>query len=787
MNPPGRNQVRQWLEATAAEVPVHLIGAGGCGMSGLGHLLLDAGRQVTGSDLVGGVEFERLRARGARVQLGHDAAQIDHARPGLVAYSTAIQVDNPELVTARERGIPCVRRARLLAALMEGHRGICVAGMHGKTTTTALLAFGLERLGAQPSYAIGADVPQLPRHAHQGKPGGWFVAETDESDGTLQEFAPELAVILNVDEEHLDHFTNLDAVCAEFRAFAGQATGGIFYCADDAQLGRMFRGQAGAVSFGYAAEADYRVVTVPGAPEGRSPAGAEFEGSRFEIRHGVARLGEFAIHLIGGKNISNAAGVIAVLHQLGWGAVEIAEAIGAFRGAARRQHELFGNRQYRVFDDYGHHPREIVATLGAMRGLGCRRLLVAFQPHRFTRTRHLLPQFARAFEQADRLWLTEVYAASEPAIPGVNGAALAAVVGAAQPAVEFVPSVDALPAAVRAGMRPGDLVLFLGAGDITRAAHELAARLRAECSAAPLEDRRCQLAGRLSAESIVRANEPLARRTTLRVGGPAELYVEPASEADLAAVLRFSRELPLPVFFLGRGSNLLVKDGGIRGIVICLAHRAFCRIEADGERLRCGAGAKLKAVAVEARRQGISGLEFLEGIPGSVGGALRMNAGAMGGATFDVVERVRFMNLAGAIAERERGELEVQYRRCPLFREHVALGAVFKGTPATREAIEQRMEACNRQRWESQPAAPSAGCIFKNPASIPAGRLIEELGLKGQRVGGAVVSDVHGNFIVNDRDASAQDILGLIGLIQERARSERGIELETEVEIVGEG
>jgi UDP-N-acetylenolpyruvoylglucosamine reductase len=294
------------------------------------------------------------------------------------------------------------------------------------------------------------------------------------------------------------------------------------------------------------------------------------------------------------------------------------------------------------------------------------------------------------------------------------------------------------------------------------------------------------LAGRLSAASVVRASEPLARRTTLRVGGPADVYVEPADEADLSATLRFARDNNLPVFILGRGSNLLVRDGGIRGIVICLAQPHFTRISAEGERLHCGAGAKLKDVANAAKRHGIAGLEFLEGIPGCVGGALRMNAGAYGGAMFEVVESLRFMDYAGAAQDVPVARVPAAYRSCPFFKTHIALGAVLRGSAGESAAIGERMAECSQKRWSSQPKAPSAGCMFKNPAAIPAGRLIDELGLKGARVGGARVSHEHGNFLVTDGTASARDVLGLIDLIKQRARAGRGVELETEVQIVGE-
>jgi UDP-N-acetylenolpyruvoylglucosamine reductase len=411
---------------------------------------------------------------------------------------------------------------------------------------------------------------------------------------------------------------------------------------------------------------------------------------------------------------------------------------------------------------------------------------VAFQPHRYTRTQQLLEEFTTCFKGCDRLWLTDIYPASEPAIPGVSAGGLAEAMRAAGQGVELVLTLRDLLPALRAAMLPGDLVLFLGAGDITRAAHEMAAQLREE-TVTPLDQLSARLTATLSRESVVRRDESLAKRTTLRVGGKADHYVEPASEEELARVLAFCREHGLPFTLLGRGSNLLIRDGGIRGVVICLCQPNFSRLEVAGDRLRCGAGVKLKAVSVEARRAGLTGLEFLEGIPGSLGGSMRMNAGAMGSWLFDAVESIRFMDHSGQIHERPASEVNVEYRGCPLFKNHIALGAVLKGQPAPADAVAARMQQFSQKRWGSQPAASSAGCIFKNPTTIPAGKLIDELGLKGTRVGGAVVSDEHGNFIINDGQATARDVLSLIEVIQQHVRAARGIELETEVEILGDG
>lgn len=290
----------------------------------------------------------------------------------------------------------------------------------------------------------------------------------------------------------------------------------------------------------------------------------------------------------------------------------------------------------------------------------------------------------------------------------------------------------------------------------------------------------------VSSASRVRVNEPLAKRTTLRVGGPADVLLEPASETDLLQALAYCRRHDIPWMALGRGSNLLVRDGGIRGVVISLNQPFFSQLTIQGERVMCGAGTRLRLVAYEAKGAGLTGLEFLEGIPGSIGGALRMNAGAMGSAIFQRVESLRYITPTGDVLELQAAQIPVEYRNCPLLKENIAIGVVLLGEPASKEVIEQRMAECSAKRWGSQPAAPSAGCIFKNCVTIPTGKLVQELELKGTRIGGAAISDVHGNFIVNEGNATARDVLALIELVKQKAFDLRGIELHTEVQIVGE-
>ena len=409
-----REEMARWLTGAQQAAPVYLVGIGGCGMSGLAHLLLDAGFAVYGSDLRENAGVCQLRERGAKIFIGHAPEQLRTARPDLVVYSSAIRADNPELAVAEQRGLSVVRRAVLLAALTHRRRSICIAGMHGKTTTTALLAHALEALGTEPGFAVGAFAPQLGRHARGGAEGSFFVVETDESDGTLREFQPHQSIVLNIDEEHLDFYANFEAVCDEFSTFAAQTSDTVFFCADDLRLAELYGAQTTAITFGFGSTADYRAEIQP--------------DHRFVVWNGEAHLGEFTIRLYGEKNISNALAAIAFLHHNGFAAEKICEAVADFRGAERRQQEIFCDDRFRVFDDYGHHPREITSTLRAIKEQCGGRLVVAFQPHRYSRTQHLLSEFAGCFGDADLLWITEVYAANEKPIADVNGLRLAAAI-----------------------------------------------------------------------------------------------------------------------------------------------------------------------------------------------------------------------------------------------------------------------------------------------------------------------------------------------------------------------
>lgn len=766
-----KQQLMEFLSSRPRRV--HFIGIGGVGMSGLARLLIQQGHQVSGSDAAPNGFADGLRRLGATIHASH---AVENLAPEteLVVFTAAVDADNPERLAARQWGIPAVPRGLLLASLMNHRYNVAVAGTHGKTTTSSMIAHILTRSDSAPSFCVGAHVPILGANAQLGA-GKYFVAEACESDGTLIHFTPEYAVCLNIEAEHLDHHGTMERLLATFETFYQSTRGIVFYCADCPNAAALASKARAAISFGLGEKADYHALGI--VPTAR--------GSRFTVACRGEKIGTVELVIPGRQNVINALAAIAVADQLGLPFEKIAAALAGFTGAARRFERKYDANGIVVVDDYAHHPTEIRATIAAARTLGFQRIIVAFQPHRYTRTQALRAEFATAFDGADKLFLTDVYSAGEKPIPGISGRTIYEVVQGRE--VHYEPDFDRLAALLAAEARPGDLLLVMGAGDIYKVAARVAAQLvpRAPGVVRSAESIRSDLQALLSDGAKVLRNEPMSRHTSMRVGGPAELFVRPGNESDLARILHYGHLRQIPVMVLGRGTNLLVRDGGIPGIVVHLDGPEFTRIEVDNERIIAHGGARLKAIVSEALRREVGGLEFLEGIPGSLGGALRMNSGAMGRQIFEVVEWIRYISYSGEIYDAEAKTLPVSYRNCPLLRHHVALAAILRGQRTPRAQIEATVRRYQLWRRQTQPSAPSAGCIFKNPPTISAGRLIDELGLKGTRVGGACVSEVHANFIVNDGGATAADVLQLIGLVRERARRERGIELETEVVILG--
>ena len=666
-----------------------------------------------------------------------------------VVRSSAINDRHPSIVEAKNLGCRILARGEQLAELVEDKRLIAVAGSHGKTSTCGILIDLLEEFEVYPSYAIGGLFSN-------GKDPGcwndsdWAVVEVDESDGTIESFNPDVSIILNINHDHHAYYRHFDDYLASFSRLFDRTKNKVVL---PASIREVFREKVDRDKIIWADEEELPTIQ-------SNQIGAY---SRRNQRAALAGLG--------------AAG-IRIPEKLEMG----------FTAIARRQSILYRSPEVIVFEDYAHHPAEIRAFREALEEAFSGPLSVVFQPHRYSRTLNLKSELAEELAKFNSTCLLDVYSAAEPKIDGGTGRDLFECLGRKSENCRYVESKKDLIKILnpKLGNEKIQNIVFLGAGETDILAEKFVEDLKQN---EPVWGGLFEsLAPIASSDLLLRRNEPLLKKTTLRVGGVAEMYMEPTSEQELVAALTYCFENRIPVFPLGRGSNLIVPDEGVRGLVIRLTGPNWKRFERTSEdSIRVGAGLRIKELCGLACRHGLEGFEFLEGIPGSVGGSLRMNAGAMGGWIFDLVRRVRFAKLDGSIIEAGVEELTVGYRHCRDLENAIAIDVVMKPKSSGQNVLDLRraIDVYQSKRKESQPREPSAGCIFKNPEGDSAGRIIEELGLKGTAIGGAEISRVHGNFIVNRGGASSDDVIELVKLVRREALAKRRVELQPEALLYG--
>ena len=446
----------------------HFIGIGGIGMSGIAEILLSLDMKVSGSDLRRGPVTDRLASLGATIYEGHQAGNVSGAT--VVVTSSAVGAANPEVLEAHARKIPVIQRAEMLAELMRLKYGIAIAGMHGKTTTTSMVASVLSAGGLDPTVVVGGRVDALGSNARLGTTQ-YLVAEADESDRSFLKLSPILAVVTNLDREHMDCYRDMADVEHAFLDFMDKVPfyGAVTACLDNPQLAAILpRARRRVFTYGTAPEADFRLEFLV-AGEGRF--------ARFQVVTREGPLGPFELHVPGRHNVLNATAAVAVARQLEVPEEKIAEGLNNFRGVDRRFQQRGQVRGVTVVDDYGHHPTEIRATLAAARECGHKRVFVVFQPHRYTRTLDLLEEFSGAFRDADTVIVLPISAASEEPIPGVTAERLAGRIQG--PAVHFAPEFADAVLLVVTQVREGDLILTLGAGNVSQLAPQILAALEA--------------------------------------------------------------------------------------------------------------------------------------------------------------------------------------------------------------------------------------------------------------------------------------------------------------------
>jgi UDP-N-acetylmuramate--alanine ligase len=449
---------------------LHFTGIGGIGMSGIAEILLNLGYSITGSDLKLSPITERLSKLGAQIYEGHQASNVDGAKALVV--SSAVEEQNPEVVEARRLGIPVIPRGELLAELMRLKYGIAIAGSHGKTTTTSMVATILNHAGMDPTVVVGGRVGTMGGSNARLGHSNFLVVESDESDGSFLKLSPILGVVTNIDREHLDHYSSIEEIRSAFTQFVNEVPfyGAAIVCLDDENVQQILPGvRRRTVTYGTNAQANLVIV------ESR----CGHLSSDFRVRYRDEDLGWFHIGVPGTHNVLNASAAIAVALELEVKPETIREGLAGFTGVDRRFQLRGSAAGVTVIDDYGHHPTEIRATLAAARACHYDRVHAIFQPHRYTRTLHLMDEFARAFHQADTVLLMDIYAASEKPIPGVNSALLAEKMHSfGHRSCEYAGTMERAVAAVLERVREGDAVITLGAGNVWQAGDRILSELR---------------------------------------------------------------------------------------------------------------------------------------------------------------------------------------------------------------------------------------------------------------------------------------------------------------------
>lgn len=766
---------------------VHFVGVCGIGMAGLASLLKDAGFGVSGCDLAPGKLAVWLEERGIPVSDGHDPAHVTQG-VDLVVRSAAVPVEAPEIERARGEGVPVFSRGEVLSHIAWPGL-VAVGGTHGKTTTTTFIAQLLKGAGRDPSWCVGGEVSGCGCVGVSGSgSGGITVVEADESDGTLALYRPDIAVVTNIEFDHMEHFGDADAFRECFRTFMDNA-GVVVYCGDDAEACRVSRvacweKSAGRlVSYGFSDGCDVRAVDLIEKGMAQEFTLATGDGDRGRVELGVP----------GRHNVLNALGAAATALQLGLSLDEIVEGLANVRLPGRRFEIVALSGGVSVVSDYAHHPSEVAALVDTAGRLEHRRILAVFQPHRYTRTLALGPDFPGGFRGADEVVLLPVYAASEAPLNGGRVWDLYAhfrAGGGFPGTVAMADSLEQVWAYIRKKAGPGDIVLVVGAGDVERigsfAGREIG-NLGKICGKLGRED---VLEFAEGVEGLdIRLDEPLGAKTTFGVGGEADIWAEVTSRSGLARLLAWCADLGIPFRLLGAGSNVLVSDLGVRGVAARLAGGEFRSIEietgSDGQvAARAGGALPVAALLDRLERESLSGLEFLEGIPASVGGALRMNAGAMGDEIGPHVSWIRCLNMDGSERIVNRDELRFSYRCCDSLRDCIAVEAGLRVRAGRSEEIaSRRREFRDRRKWMS--GLRCAGSVFRNPPEDRAGRLIDEAGLKETGVGGAAVSPLHANVIVAEPGACASDVLALLERVRTVVFEKSGVLLENEIIVLG--
>lgn len=740
---------------------VHFIGIGGIGMAGLAYILYRFGYQVSGCDSVHTKLTEDLSNLGIKLDIGHTpshANDFDKATD-IVIITPAIAQDNPELLAFKNKGIPIFYRGHVLAALSNIRKMITVCGSHGKTTTSTLLASALKKISPQNiAWCIGGTSRDLPFPAG-GDPKDEnciIVAEADESDGTLASYTPFINIIADIDLDHIDHFKDEEDFTSVFESAILATKDAIIYKADHNITNKIVRkATTTKISFGRTS----------------SPHGISFDNicllhneSRFTVSYSTPTTHEFCdvvLNIPGLHNIYNYSAALAcILHLTNITLSQAVQTLSSVATLPARRFEIIPTSSgTTLISDYAHHPTEIAAFVKTASSFcNGKRIIGVFQPHRYTRTLNFINDFPPAFEGLDELIILPVYAASEKPVLGGYSADLYKSIREFQInnnsycRTILAQNMQAAESYIKHNMRKDDAVLLIGAGDLIKLINPI--------SSASICDTSCC--------------------TTRKIGG----YGTSAPVAKITSDISEFLNSDFPKYIIGASTNCFIADTGFYGTILRLDQKHNFIEHLDSTHIRVGAftpGAKLLNYCQE---NDLGGLEYMVDIPGVVGGWLAMNAGTKFGSFCDVVQEIQAINLSTNEEELiKRENLVAEYRHCHSMDNKLALSVTLELHNDTKENILNKIKSYKASRSNLH-GLRSCGSVFKNPPNTIAGKLLDEAGCKGLRVGGAFVTDFHANIIATDATASSSDVLALIQIMQEKVFHKFGIKLSPEVNLI---
>ena len=763
---------------------VHFTGIKGVGMASLALCAQDMGMKISGSDISERfVTDEILKKREISWEKSFSSDNISANIDLLVFTASHGGTANEEVLSALEKQIPVLSQGQAVGRFMEGKIGISACGVGGKTTTAAMMSIILDKAKFYPSFAVGAgSIDPLGPAGRYDQKGKYFVAEADEyfdPSKNCPKFLfqnPKIIILTNIEHDHPDVYPDLDSTMKAYIDFISRLPeDGLLVANQDSfnvrrLLKRFKKAKFKIRTFGFSEKSDFQI-----------------KNYKVKNQKVFFKLNEekYFLKVPGHFNTANAAAAAIAAKHLGLTYQQIKKGLSVYGGTKRRFEKVAEKNGIFLYDDYAHHPLEIKAVLKAAKEwFKGKRIIVVFQSHTYSRTKSLLKSFAASFNNADKVIISEIYpSAREKKDPEINGRILAEEIKKQQKSVIYKKDCQSVCRFLKDNIKKGDVIITIGAGDIFLWRKEISKLIRGVPQNTSEVAR--QPAGLLRGECLeIKKNIILAPYTSFGIGGPAEYFIEAKDSSQIIEAIKWAESKKIPFRILGGGTNILISDKGVKGLVIKLATRNWKL--AAGE-LICDAGCPAHLIAVVTAKKGLSGLHHFAGLPGTVGGALYKNSHWCDHSYSDYLVEAEVLDKNLKKRKIKKTRLNFSYDWSDFQKnDAIIISAKFKLENSNSKDLQKEIQNILKRRLQNHPRERSAGCVFKNISGRSAGRFIEQTGLKGKIIGGAQISVKHANFLINKNNAKASEIMKLIKEAQKRAKNKFNIALEPEIFFWGE-